>query len=163
MIGTITTEVACAVTNTPFERVSQYLKRGQVKLEMDAATPRSKGRQWLVMDVVKLAVLRELTDLGLSVGTAAEFVYNPQLEEKYGIWKALGCTASIMNPGAPQWFFIVTRDQNGASFQGSNSPQVARDILIPQDEDEPPKSALVVHCTVIARDIRRKLEAIGTA
>lgn len=67
----ISTEMACAVTGTPFERVSQYLKRGQFSLELAADKKRRAGREWLVLDVVRLAVLKALTDIGIAISAAS--------------------------------------------------------------------------------------------
>lgn len=166
MIGRISTEAACAVTGTPFERVSQYLKRGQLKLMLDTANPRPKTREWVVLDVVQLAVLRELTDVGVAISTASEFV-NHETGSLGIAWGELS-RATILEPGAAQWYMVVSRGPgcSGPGIEACNSLATARDIVFPSFPDDElfkPRVAVVLDLTSIARDVRRKLEAIGTA
>lgn len=160
MIGRITTEGACAVTGTPFERVSQYMKRGQFTLELDRATPRPKTREWCVIDVVRLGVLRELTDLGISIKHASDFI---KQNFDHEAWRELGCDASIMGDNPAQWYLIVTRDgKSEPETVLTNSVEVARSTVFSPYEDIKPVSAALIDMTQIARMVRRKLEAIGT-
>jgi len=105
----------------PFQRVSAYLKRGQLKLELDPVRPEGMTREWVVLDVVKLAVLRELTELGVAISRASEFVKDLIPEQ-------------------------MQEDSSGQCTFG-----------------KPPRAFIVLDVASIARDVRRRLEALETA
>jgi hypothetical protein len=56
---------------------------------------------------------------------------------------------------------VRTHGLSNPSIEATNSREAARDIVLPAVEEEQPKSAVVINCTAIAREVRRKLEAIG--
>ena len=163
MIGTITTEKACAVTDTPYERVAQYLKRGQLKLECDNAKSRPPIRDWCVVDVIKLRILRALTDFGVSIGRAAEFVNDASLANEKA-WDDLGHSRRILRADSPNWYLILSYRSSAGdpAILLVNNVATARSVVFPVSASDGPSAAMVVSLTTFAREIRTKLEAIGT-
>ena len=161
MIGDITMETACAVSGAPFERVSQYLKRGQFKLETEteAGPGRRKKREWSVRDVLKLAVIQELSGI-VPISRCSELI----VKETKGlaiVWDKLS-DGTVMDSGATQQYLIASAVPSSKELriQTADSKDVARGIVFPAGQPGA-RVALVLDLLAIARDVRRKLEAMG--
>ncbi|MGE5569426.1 MAG: hypothetical protein ACM3S5_10365 [Rhodospirillales bacterium] len=91
---TVSTEEACAIARIPYPRGAQYLKRGQFELDDPQAG-------WTAPDVLRFAVLGELTAVGVRASRAAEVVAQHSLND---MWTELGCRGLdlLTAPEAPQ-------------------------------------------------------------
>lgn len=150
----IALETACTLARIPYPRGAQYLKRGQFVLN-DPETG------WTAPDVLRFAVLGELTAVGVRASRAAEVVAQPALAE---MWTELGCRGLdlLIAPDAPQWYIVV------AHVDGCGEPSIAavstRNAALWQvfpPAGPGPRVAIVLNVTRIAIGVRRKLEALG--
>jgi hypothetical protein len=151
---TVSTEEACAIARIPYPRGAQYLKRGQFELDDPQAG-------WTAPDVLRFAVLGELTAVGVRASRAAEVVAQPALAE---MWTELGCRGLdlLIAPEAPQWNIVVARVDgcDEPSVAAFNNRQAAQWHVFPATGPGP-RLAVVLNVTRIAIGVRRKLEALG--